>query len=339
MPDQPIPHPTRPEADESSIPPAAHYETSPLVSILAVYYGVLALGAVALIVLLPAMREAGIVSLGVILGLVPIALHRARTQSAPDADLRPVLRALELASKRLSTMTQESGLSEAAKRVLHRREERDLLRRAIEQDIADEDFEAAMVLVRELAERFGYRADADEFRARINRVRIESLDRNVGEAITRLDALISERRWEDAYDDAARIQRRFPDAPRVDTLRDRVDHARSQYKLDLQRRFLHAAQRDEVDRAMDLLKQLDQYLTDVEAERLREVARGVVSKARDNLGARFKLLIEDSEWSEAVRVGERIMRDFPNTRMAEEVGEMIDSLRSRAGGAGQTASL
>ena len=39
--------------------------------------------------------------------------------------------------------------------------------RAIEEDMATGEWDAAMVLVRELAERFGYRADAEEFRARI----------------------------------------------------------------------------------------------------------------------------------------------------------------------------
>ncbi|RMH26712.1 MAG: hypothetical protein D6693_06685 [Planctomycetota bacterium] len=331
MADQPSQRDQTPD-DEFPIPPAARYEPGPLTPILAVYYLLLTGAGVALIALAPDLREAGVLVIAVALGLAPIALHRARTQSAPPADLRPVMRALEHAAKRMSQMAQEGGLSEAAKRVLHRREEREMLRREIEQDIADGDFEAAMVLVRELAERFGYRADAEEFRAKINRVRLESLDRTVSDAVERLDALISERRWEDAYDEAARIQRLYPDSPRVDTLRDRVDQARGRYKLDLERRFLHAAQRDEVDRAMDLLKQLDQYLTETEAEKLREVARGVVSKARENLGARFKLLVEDAEWAQAVGVGERIMRDFPNTRMAEEVREMIDTLRARASG-------
>lgn len=293
-------------------------------------YAAIALGSVAVIVLAPELRSAGVVALAVTLGLAPIGMSSKRGDGSGGSDLRRVLRGLEQVSRRLETLSREGGLSEAAKRVLHRREERELLCRAIEQDITDEDWEAAMVLVRELAERFGYRADAEEFRARIAQARAESLDRNVSDAIAPLEALMEQRRWADAYQEAARIERLFPDSSRVDNLRERVDDARRRYKTDLERRFLHAAQRDEVDRAMDLLKQLDGYLTEKEVEQLREVARGVVSKARDNLGARFKLLIEDREWAEAVRVGERIAREFPNTRMAEEVGGMIDTLRARA---------
>jgi len=305
-------------------------EPNPSAIILWTYYVVLALGAVALIVLMPDLQTAGVVALAVIAALAPIALKRETSQGSSSADTHEIKRGFVQLRKSLETLVHEGGLSEAAKRVLHRREERELLRSAIEQDIADEDWEAAMVLVRELAERFGYRADADEFRTRIEHARAETLDRRVSDAITHFEELLRSGQWAAAHQEAARIERLFPDSHRVDTLVARVGEAKQQYKLDLQRSFLHAAQRDEIDTAMKLLKQLDDYLTEDEVEKLREVARGVVGKALDNLGARFKLLIEDKEWAQAVEVGQRLIKDFPNTRMADEVHEMLDVLRERA---------
>ena len=67
------------------------------------------------------------------------------------------------------------------------------------------------------------------------------------------------------------------------------------------------------------------------AEQFREVARGVIGKARDNLGVRFKLLVQDKSWGEALVVGEQIIENFPNSRMAGEVREMLDTLRERSG--------
>jgi len=316
------------------IPPAARHESTLLFTIVLTYYLLLALGAIAVIVWLPELRAAGAVALTLALGLAPIALHRAKTQTPNTTDQRALLRGFDHMSKRLEVMVHEGGLTEAAKRVLHRREERDLLCRAIEQDIEDGDWEAAMVLVRELAERFGYRVDAEEFRSRIEEARAKTLDRSVAKAMRQFETLLAERRWGEAHREAAKIGRLFPDSPRVDNLNDRVDAERRQYKIDLEHKFLHAAQRDEVDRAMGLLKQLDEYLSESEAEQLREVARGVVGKARDNLGARFKLLVEDKDWAQAAHVGERIIKEFPNTRMAEEVSEMIESLHTRASSAG-----
>ncbi len=233
----------------------------------------------------------------------------------------------------IDTMCREQGLSEGAKRVLHRREERELLRRAIEQDIQAEDWDAAMVLVKELAERFGYRADAEEFRGRVERVRAQNLDRKVIDSLTSLDEMIRNRLWAESYSEAARIHRLYPESHRVDGLRDRVDEARKRYRQDLERRFLLAAQRDQVDQAMVMLKELDQYLTPAEAEQFQEVARGVISKSRENLGVRFKLMVQDHQWQDAIVVGEQIIAEFPNTRMAQEVRDLLPVLRERVGSA------
>ena len=82
---------------------------------------------------------------------------------------------------------------------------------------------------------------------------------------------------------------------------------------------------------MEILKDLDHYLTEREAEPFREVARGVIGKARENLGAAFKLACQDRQWGIAISLGEQISREFPNSRMAQEVQDMLPSLRQRAG--------
>ncbi|TVQ31217.1 MAG: hypothetical protein EA376_10110 [Phycisphaeraceae bacterium] len=282
---------------------------------------------VAVIMMWPELRGFGFVGLIITIALLPIGLRSGSGE--PTGAENAMGERLDRVATAIETMTSEAGLSDAAKRVLHRRHERELLRREIQRDIADGDWDAAMILVKELAERFGYRIDAEEFRGRIERARAETLDRSVAGAIENLDGMIRDRRWADAYAEAARVARLFPDSPRVEGLRQRVDESRQRYKIDLERRFLMAAEREEVETAMDLLKELDIYLTEEEAEPFREVARGVIGKARDNLGVRFKLAIQDKNWHNALEVGERIMADFPNTRMAEEVRGMIDSIRTR----------
>lgn len=230
----------------------------------------------------------------------------------------------------IRVLTDHVSLSGDARRVLNRRAEKDLLCRAIQEDINAEDWEAAMVLCRELADRFGYRIEAEEFRAKIESHRGESQERKVQDAIARLDGLIIQRRWDVALREAGRIQRTFPESHRVETLRQRVEQARAVYKSDLERRFLDAAQAQQVEDAMDLLKELDSYLTEHEAEPFREVARGVIGKARENLGAQFKVAVRDKQWPKAAAIGRRIVNEFPNTRMATEVREMLDGILTRA---------
>lgn len=273
-----------------------------------------------------ARLTAGIVLVAAAGAVLPVTLIVAWSVGArgraPGGQLSDLAQAV-------STMTQEAGLSEGAKRVLHRRQERELLRRAIEQDIQDCDWDAAMVLVKELAERFGYRADAEEFRSRIERARLQTLDRQAVDALSALDDLIRANNWTEAYAEAARIQRLFPESHRVDGLRERVDESRLRYRRELERRFLVAAEREQLDEAMALLRELDQYLSPGEAAPLEEVARGVVVKSRENLGVRFKLMVQDHQWPEALEAGERLVTEFPNTRMADEVRGLLPVLRER----------
>lgn len=229
----------------------------------------------------------------------------------------------------IQTMTEQAALSDDARRVLNRRREREHLRKAIEEDIASGDWDAALVLTKELAERFGYRADAEGFRSRIEAARFESVDRSVAEAVARIDTMIAERHWEQAAVEAGRITRLYPESQRTEGLRHRVESARQRYKHGLERRFLDAAENERTDDAMRLLSEMDAYFTDAEAAPYVEVARGVIGKARQNYGVQFKMAVHNRQWDRAVQVGEQILEQFPNSRMAEEIRGVIDDLRSR----------
>ena len=262
-----------------------------------------------------------------VVAITLIGAMGAVRRSIVDGRIGREVEELALAVRRLN---EHSLLSDDARRLLNRQSEREILVQAIEQDIAGEEWDAATVLCNELAERFGYRVEAEQFRARIDQARSVHQERRVADAIAQLDGLIVQRRWDTALRESARIRRLFPDSPRVENLRDRVEQARAVYKADLERRFLEAAQESRVEDAMDLLKELDSYLTETEAAPFREVARGVIGKARDNLGAQFKIAVQDRRWAVAAAIGRRIINEFPNTRMATEVREMMDRILSEA---------
>jgi outer membrane protein assembly factor BamD (BamD/ComL family) len=223
-------------------------------------------------------------------------------------------------------------LSDTAKRIAYRQEDVNALRRAIRDDMAKGDFDAAMVLVQEMSHTFGYREEAEQFREQINAARAKDLERKVTAAIKHLDEIIARHDFEAAAREAQKLQRLYPESEQVKVAVRRVVQAREQYKHQVEREFLAAAERDDVDAAIELLKELDKYLTEEEAEPFRETARGVIGKKRDNLGVQFKIAVHDKEWTRAVHVGEQIIREFPNTRMADEVRSMLDLLRERAAG-------
>jgi len=291
----------------------------------------IAMGAIALALALhgfvnslPEFAAGGMLGLIVVGSLAPVGL---RSNSGHPSD--PRLHELLMAIREQSEL---GALSDDARRVMNRQRERDLLRRAIEEDIQSHDFEAAMILVKELAERFGYRADAEEFRHRIETARFQTQQHRIASDISRLDRIIADRDWDEAMAEASKITRLYPDSDRVSGLRHRVETARQRHKEELERRFLQAADEEDTSEALELLKELDQYLTEEEAEPFQEVARGVVGKARENLGVKFKLAVKDKRWSEAAEVGQKIIDEFPNTRMADEIRGAIDGIRTRATG-------
>ncbi len=237
---------------------------------------------------------AGVVCMLMTAVLWPILRRLYAPTEAKHADLDP--REARSAQRRHPVLTDHVSLSGDARRVLNRRAEKDLLCRAIEEDINAEDWDAAMVLCRELADRFGYRVEAEEFRAKIDSYRGEVQERKVADSIARLDGLIIQRRWTwpSARPPASSARIPIPTASRPCV--ERVEQARAVYKADLERRFLDAAQNEHFDEAMEFLKELDGYLTEHEAEPFREVARGVIGKARENLGAQFKVAVRDKQW-------------------------------------------
>lgn len=269
----------------------------------------------------------GLVSVACLLiGSVRWGVHgiESRRIDEPEAHAELLRRLQEIARRQL--------LSENAKRVAYRNEDLEAIRRVIRRDIETGAYDAAIALAQEMSTTYGFKEEAERHREEALRGRAAGREAKIDEAIAEFDKLLESNDFEGATQAAAKIERLFPESERVHVLGRRVNQARERYKHDLERRFLQAAEKDDIDDAIELLEEMDKYLTEQDAEPFYETARGVIGKKRDNLGVQFKMAVQDKEWNRAIRVGEQIMRDFPNSRMAEEVRGMLDLLRQRAAG-------
>jgi len=230
----------------------------------------------------------------------------------------------------LASINDRMLLSDRSKRVAYREQERNALRKYIREDIDRGDFEAALVLAEEMGDTFGYREEAEQFRDEILAAREAYVQRKVNEAVAALDQMLANHQWHRALTEASKIQRLYPDSPKVHGLETYVRDSFHQYKESLGRQLEQATQRDDVELAMELLREMDKYLTESEAANYREMARKIIARKRDNLGVQFRMAVQDKEWSRALRVGDQIIADFPNTKMAEEVKSKRDDLRALA---------
>ncbi len=281
-----------------------------------------------------AWSVAGFLGLLIVAATAPVAFLLANLSTRP---LGSSAQGDDGVGRLLAQIHEHTMLSDNAKRVLFRDRELGLLRGAIEDDITRGDYNAAITLCDEMANLFGHREEAEAFRAQIAQVRQEHYEAQVQAAGEQFQTHLAERNWSAVHQEAARIRRLFPDTHLADDLDRRIAQARQEHKQELERQFLEASGRDDVEAAMALLKRLDLYLSHEEAGRLTEVAQGVIVRHRENLGAQFRLAVNEHRWDQAAGLGETIVAEFPNSKMATEVRSMIDQLRTRASRAAVTA--
>ena len=87
---------------------------------------------------------------------------------------------------------------------------------------------------------------------------------------------------------------------------------------------------DDLDQGVDVLKLLDGFLTPTEGAALKESARGVFRAKLQKLGVQFSLFVTEKKWTQALELGNEIIAEFPNSRMAQEVRERLQILHQRA---------
>lgn len=221
-------------------------------------------------------------------------------------------------------------MSESAKRVLFRDRELELFRKTAQDDIERGEFHSALMLCDQMATVFGAVEEAEQLRTEVNAIIHENHEGRIREEIGKLQQTLEECNWVQAYQDAAKMRRLFPDSPLLHGIEQRISNVRTEYRHRLEDRFLDAAKRDDIEQSMSLLRELDGYLTPDEARRFRDTADNVITTYRESLGARFKMAVGDHRWTQALEFGDEITRQFPNTKMAQEVLDMLDTIKERS---------
>lgn len=237
---------------------------------------------------------------------------------------------MEQVSVMLNLISEQQLLSDRAKSVAFREKDREALRRAIQEEILKGDYEAAYVLADDIERAFGYKQEADRLREEINKGREAAVRKQVAEAVAKIDGLVRGEQWTAALAEAEALLKRFPEVEQVKALPGEIETRKNQHKKGLLDSWNDAVARHDVDGSIEILKKLDLYLSPAEAEAMQETVRSVFKEKINQLRTQFSLAVQDHQWAEAIRIGETIMRDFPNSKIADEVKGAMDGLRKRA---------
>jgi hypothetical protein len=179
---------------------------------------------------------------------------------------------------------------------------------------------------------FGYRQEADRFRSQIDQSRQDLVRRQILDVAAVVDRHSRAESWPEALRESQKIAQQFPDRSDATNMPQEVENRRLAQKQQLIESWNDAVQRHDVDGSIEILKRLDMYLTPAEAEKYQETARGIFKEKLNLLRTQFSVAVQDRRWSNAIELAETIMREFPNTQMAKEARDMLDTLKTRASG-------
>lgn len=262
--------------------------------------------------------------------VMPILLKMESTLNRQLGELRDVHDRMASWGKTLDAIAENTRISDAAKSLARREQEMDAFRLAIQEDFRLEKWEAALRLVDEIESRFGYKQEADALREDLDEARSASIQAKLNQAIAVIEEHFKANDWDRAQVEIDRLLQALPDDTRVASLVERKKALREHHKQSLLQSWDEAVRRSDVDNAIDILKELDQYLSPAEAESLQTAARDVFKEKLLQLGVKFRFAVTEKRWEDALATGLELVEEFPNARMASEVREALDTLRERA---------
>jgi tetratricopeptide (TPR) repeat protein len=262
--------------------------------------------------------------------VTPLLLKMESNLARQLDEFRDLNKVVAKHSAMLEAIAENTRLSDAAKSLARRDQELDALREAIRDDIRKERWEAALTLIDEMERRFGYKEEADRVREELDDARNDRIQAKLSEAVEMIESHFHSHEWDRAQREIDRLMNALPDDSRVLSLQDRIKALRDQHKQELKAAWDDAVRRNDTDHAIDVLKELDQYLSPAEAQSLQTSARNVFKEKLLQIGIQFRFAVTERRWQDALNTGLELIRDFPNARMANEVREVLDTLRERA---------
>ncbi len=252
-------------------------------------------------------------------GVEEVADHVKRLESLTEA--------LHESSRNLVDLEQ---MSETAKSLLYRKREVEAMNEVLHEHLIRQDYASAEKFVADVETHLGYAEQVERMRGEIAEARDTTIDQKVESALKRINRSVNAHDWAQAVRQAQRLMQLLPGNPKVTPVLQQVREARAAHKRELLQAYGEAVKKSDIDRSIELIHELDNYLTPTEAAALEESARGVFRAKMHNLGVQFAIRVTDELWDEAITIGREIVDEYPNTRMAREVREKMAQLESLA---------
>lgn len=251
----------------------------------------------------------------------------AGTLNENSARLEEAGKAMQSIRDGLLQLGHATRISDAAKAIAFREDDKRSLREAVFERLKQNDFDGAFEIVDEIENHSEYRLLAEELRRQVDEYRNATQDERIDKAIVQVEKLFDACQWVKASLQIESLIRANPDSEKLKALRQSLVQRKEERKRILLAAWDDAVTQQETDRSLEILRELDTYLTPNEALALQEAAKDVFRTKLHNLGVQFALAVSDKHWSNALEIGQQIVRDFPNSRMSGEIREKLHVLQ------------
>ncbi|MBN2447785.1 MAG: hypothetical protein JXO22_13725 [Phycisphaerae bacterium] len=258
-----------------------------------------------------------------------VALKQASTTYRTYGVMLEAIDELRRQSQYSGTVAENSALSDWAKRIVYREKDREFIRDMVNGAMVRQDWEAAEHLISEMEQELGCHDEAQRLREELEKSRGATASEKLDAALRRFEDLCTAHKWQQARTETERLQALFPEDERIRGLPRELELRRQQRKRGLLRDYDRAVHLEALDQAHQILIELNEYLTPSEVAALKDSARGVFKARLLQMGVQFSIAVSDQKFAEAISVGETIIREFPNSRYAHEIGEMMPALQQR----------
>jgi hypothetical protein len=275
----------------------------------------------------PLMLMGALIFLIALLTMLSRVFRIASTLNENSARLQEASKAMESIRDGLLQINHSTRISEAAKAIAFREDDKRSLREAVFERLKQNDFSGAYEIVDEIENHSEYRLLAEELRRQVDDYRNASQDERIDKAIAQVEKLFDGCQWVKASLQIESLIRANPESEKMKALRQKLVERKEERKRILLAAWDDAVTQQETDRSLEILRELDMYLTPNEALALQEAAKDVFRTKLHNLGVQFALAVSDKHWTSALEIGQQIMKDFPNSRMSVEIREKLHVLR------------
>ena len=275
----------------------------------------------------PVLLMGALIFLGALLATLSRVSRIVDTLNENSARLEEASKALSHIRDGLMQINHSTRISDAAKAIAFREEDRRSLREAVFERLKQKDFDGAYEIVDEIENHSEYRLLAEQLRRQVDDYRNATEDERVDQGIAEVERLFDACQWVKASLQIESLIRTHPHSEKMKALRMELIERKEERKRILLAAWDDAVTRQETDRSLAILRELDMYLTPNEALALQEAAKDVFRTKLHNLGVQFTMAISDKQWASALDIGQQIIRDFPNSRMCGEIREKLHVLR------------